>query len=221
VEKSEVVAAEIVRVADCGPGLFTGFHEENRAALTNELLEEALCLAVEKLLVIATSTFLSVGVDPKTPTFSPKMPALSRALLLENEERRETYTNDYRKLVELLINAGADPNYETVAADLSFAMCDNPSYDVEIIEALLSGGLDTERYGPGALCSAIIWRNTSILAALIETGVSPNSYVQEGEDWGDYITPLQLAASCGNIDYIEYFLQHGGISICQPGASMA
>lgn len=210
VEKSEVVVAEIVRVADRGPGLFTGFHKENRAALTNELLEEALCLAIEKRLVMATSTLLSVGVDPKTPTFSPNKPALSRALLPENDERKEIYTNDDQNLVELLVNAGADPNYETVATDLSFAMCDNPSYDVEIIETLLSAGLDSERYGPEVLCSAIIWQNTNIVAALIETGVSPNSYAQESGDDGDYITPLQQAASCGYIDYIEYFLQHGG-----------
>ncbi|KAK4162703.1 ankyrin repeat-containing domain protein [Cladorrhinum sp. PSN259] len=209
VEKSEVTVSEIVRVADRGPGLFTGFHEEHRADLTDELLEEALCLAAGEQLVLATSTLLSAGVDPKTPKFSPKAPAISRALLAEPEKWEEKQFYDYHLIVELLVNAGGDPNYETVTDDLFSVICDASLFNAYVMETLLSGGLDCEKYGPRVLCIAIYGRDTNTIIALIEKGVSPNNYAQLGYDEG-YMTPLQQAACYGRINYIEYFLQHGG-----------
>ncbi|KAH7322552.1 ankyrin repeat-containing domain protein [Stachybotrys elegans] len=216
---SNVTAAEIVRVADCGPGRFTSFQEKQRADLTDSLLEQALCLAIEKRLVLATSTLLSANVNPETPEFSPKKPAISRALSLKHQYGAEDENeNDYHQLVELLLNAGADLNYETVVDDLFWAIHGNPSFDAEVLETLLNGGLNTEMYGPKVLHYAIEYKHTDKIALLIEKGVSPNTYVHFENLKCQ--TPLQYAAECGYIDYIGYFLQHGG-DINMPAWSIA
>ncbi|KLU90679.1 hypothetical protein MAPG_10531 [Magnaporthiopsis poae ATCC 64411] len=200
-KKAEVTAAEIARAADRGPGPFTVFHMEHRANLTDQILQEALQLAVERRMVDATSTLLSAGVDPDCPKTRIRIRPLVYALVPElMSEPSDEYEDEEERIVELLLDAGANPNDESVAGALQGSIGAVP------FDLFLSAGLDVEKYGPRLLVAAVASRAITVMVVLLEKGVSPNSYCQPRTGK----TALQEAAGCGHIDYIDYLLQHGG-----------
>jgi len=200
----KATAADIVREADRGSGPFAIFHWENRADLTDQLLEEALEQAVDEQKFDAIATLLSAGVDPNATKTSAGEPPIARTLWLKPKDEFSDPPDDHR-ILELLLDSGADPNHEGVVSGLSYMITEGEMEDHHF-EIFLNGGLDLEKYGPRLLTDATASKATDIMAALLEKGVSPNSYSSSGSGRN----ALQAAAESGNIDYIDYFLQHGG-----------
>lgn len=199
--KNTLTVAKIVEEADRGPGPFATFQCERQAELSDQLLEEALMSAVKKQKFDATSTLLYAGVDPNAPKTDEKQPPIYHTLWFEPEDEYSDPNND---ILQLLLDSGADPNHEEVIRNLVLTVSDFAEF--EVFEMILNGGLDIEKYGPRLLVDAVYYHVTDIVAALVDNGVSPNSYSRSHGG----MTALQTAALRGQIDCINYFLQHGG-----------
>lgn len=203
-DKSKVTVARIAREADRGPGPFAIFHREHGANITDQHLEEALELAVKKGMVGAVSTLLSAGVNPDAPEITAREPLISRILWSQCYGETNYYSDPDQLILDLLLDSGANSNHKRVVREMQCVITEG-QMSLSHFQKFLNARLDVEKHGPGLLVASVP-ESIDIMVALIEKGVSPNSYSEPGRG----LTALQEAAYCGRIDLIDYLQQHGG-----------
>jgi uncharacterized protein len=122
--------------------------------------------------------------------------------------------------VRLLLDAGADPNFESRGETDGTPLCMAAAWGHSgVARELLSHGADpNQREDDGAAGSPLLWatRNGHVetVRLLLETGADPNLSCR-GE------TPLVAAAESGSVAVVKLLLKHGASDQALPGTLSA
>ena len=121
------------------------------------------------------------------------------------------------ELVQILLRAGADPNWLYSKEDSTALMRATDQFNEEIICFLLDAGADVSVTSgcPSVLQVAVWERNAPMVQELLRRGVDPDSASSAGFEAGVWETPLVMAINKGQ-DEILYMLLNSGANINAP-----
>jgi ankyrin repeat protein len=109
------------------------------------------------------------------------------------------------EIVETLLAAGAKVNAKSSDTDETALMSAVTKGDPAIVNMLIKAGADVtpkNKFSFNVFTSAVAAGNEEIAAILLEAGAK----IEEGASG---LTPLQFAASAGNINMIRFLVKHG------------
>ncbi|RKK79227.1 hypothetical protein BFJ71_g16277 [Fusarium oxysporum] len=186
----EVTVGQLLRAADSDAQLLEEFLSQH-LEVSEQILEEALVMALEKQKNRAVVNLLQHGVDANGSHLpcTIRCPLYTVATRLYDQSVRHRY-------IDLLIAADADVNVD----GLLDALIWEERFSSSTIEKMIDAGLDLTRYGPAAIEHAMENGDPDALIFLINKGVSVNSY-------GNRVTPFQAVALGQNVEVLRYFFE--------------
>ncbi|EHK23115.1 uncharacterized protein TRIVIDRAFT_201371 [Trichoderma virens Gv29-8] len=192
-----ITVNQIVEVADYDARRLLEFLSQH-PQISEEMLEEAMVVALSEEKTRAVVNLIQHGVDPNG-SHLPK----SRSRPLSTAIHGMTSLSARLQYIDLLIHAGANVNIEGLLDDMIYEEDRSP-----VVEKLIGAGFDLKRYGPAAFEAAMYCENTDVLILLIDMGVSVNSY-------GRRVTPFQAAALSLDLEHLQYAF-HQGAEVNKP-----
>ena len=125
------------------------------------------------------------------------------------------------ELVQILLRAGADPNWLYSEKDTTALMLSTNQFNEEIIFSLLDAGADVNATsGCPSFLQVAVWEgNAPMVQELLRRGVDPDSASSAEGDVGKWETPLVMAINKGQ-DEILHMLLNSGANINAPAVSL-
>ncbi|KAI0535112.1 ankyrin repeat-containing domain protein [Xylaria digitata] len=192
---ASVSTKEIMSAADSSEAGWQEFLKQHANISANDL-ESALSMAADKTKVRAVANLLRHGVNPNCPH-------IGKTLLLEIDFSSSSYTTGPGGLcLDLLIHYGIDINCDGIISFLAGQFLDVNVHFLRILERLLKAGLDPKTQGVLGLEDACLYQFDPIASILLDAGTPINSY-------GNLFTPVQAAATCGDLSLVKTLVQHG------------
>jgi ankyrin repeat protein len=115
-------------------------------------------------------------------------------------------TNGSAALVELLLNAGANPNARIATGETPIMTCAS-SGNADAVRALIARGADVNAKEPSQNQDALMWaaseRHPNVVRLLVEAGANAQAHTKKG------FTALHFAAREGDIDSVRQLLSSG------------
>lgn len=109
----------------------------------------------------------------------------------------------YKDIVELLIRNCADVNIKTNDGNTGFTFASYNGHD-EVVDILKKSGAVPIKYPDDKILTAALKGDINLLKALLEKGVSPNTFSQIGGE-----TPLMYAIGQNHIECVKLLLEFG------------
>jgi ankyrin repeat protein len=115
-------------------------------------------------------------------------------------------TNGSAALVELLLDAGADPNTRIATGETPTMTCASTG-SADAVRALVARGADVNAKEPSQNQDAVMWaaseRHANVVRLLVEAGANPRARTKKG------FTALHFAAREGDIESVRQLLAAG------------
>src|SRR6185436_5151339 len=109
-------------------------------------------------------------------------------------------------LVELLLNAGANPNTRIATGETPLMTCASTG-SADAVRALIARGADVNAKEPSQNQDALMWaaseRHPNVVRLLVEAGADARAHTKKG------FTALHFAAREGDIDSVRQLLASG------------
>ena len=136
----------------------------------------------------------------------------TRFYSLTEEERARRLMN-YEEGVEILLDAGADPNVKEDSGRTPLAIASDRGY-LRAVDTLLKRTLSDEKNQKDLALWTAVWRNRyenryEIAQLLLKNGASPNFLVGDHEGNSDCTSALMTAIDSSDLRMVELLIAHG------------